>query len=149
MLEKTKLNNVQRATETLRGIVAGLVADYELNNSEIGRLVDWLSIHSDLLDRSPFRDLNALLNRVLEDQVIDEDERQEIMEWCREFSDPSSHPSAKASDANAATEDLPNFVIARGEATVAISITRKSLSRARTFSLISHLKLLQCLYTPY
>lgn len=91
MLEKTKLNHVQRATETLRGIVAGLVADYELNDSEITRLVDWLSIHSDLLDRSPFKDLNVLLNRVLEDQVIDEDERVEIMEWCREFSDPSSH----------------------------------------------------------
>lgn len=85
MLKKTRLNNVQRGVETLRGIVAGLVADYKLNDKELGSLTEWLSLHADLLSNPPFKDLHSLIARALRDEVLDTDEREEIIDWCHEF----------------------------------------------------------------
>jgi len=98
MLRKTELTRVQKAVEKLRGIVAGIASDYELSNGEVAKLTEWLSVNADLSDRSPFKDLNALLKDALRDQVLDEDERADILLWCQDFSDSQSWPIANATE---------------------------------------------------
>lgn len=92
------LTDVVRATETLRGLVAGLACDYELTDTEVGKLKGWLTAHVNLLSGPPFRDLDRLLSRILADQVVTEDEREELLEWCQEFSSPDSAPLATVTD---------------------------------------------------
>jgi len=38
-----------------------------------------------LIDTEPFKGLWALLKDILEDQVIDQDEKEELLEWCSEI----------------------------------------------------------------
>lgn len=85
-----KLTEVQRAIERLHGILAGVSCDYLMNDAEIGGLRSWIEIHEHLHKKEPFRGLVKLLNRCLEDQVIDEDEREEILDWCLSYTDGNS-----------------------------------------------------------
>lgn len=87
-----RVTDVMRATEVLRGILAGISADYELSDPEIAGLEDWLYMHANLLAKSPFLEVRHKLDEVLADGIIDEDERQELLEWCFEFSSPHSYP---------------------------------------------------------
>lgn len=92
------VTDVLRAAEELRGIVAGIACDYEISDAEIGKLVEWLHDHAHLLHRQPFKELNDMLNRILQDQVIEEDEREELLEWCQQFSSPDSYPISSVTD---------------------------------------------------
>ena len=85
-----RLRDVERGINVLRGTVAGLIADDVINDREIAALSDWLGIHANLLDQEPFREIAALLERILSDGKVDEDERAELLEWCQDFSDPCS-----------------------------------------------------------
>lgn len=93
-----RTTDVARATETLRGIVAGISCDYQLSDEEVAGLYDWLDMHANLLSRKPFSELRQLLKKSLADQVLDEDEREEILEWCQQFSDQSSAPMVTITD---------------------------------------------------
>lgn len=86
------MTDVNRATETLRGMVASIAADYKLADEEIISLQKWLDLHCNLLRQPPFDEICQLLNQVLKDGVIEPHEREELLEWCQEFSDPMSHP---------------------------------------------------------
>ncbi|MEK7794376.1 MAG: hypothetical protein AAB353_07590, partial [Candidatus Hydrogenedentota bacterium] len=79
-----------RATETLRGILAGIACDYEIATVELSRLEGWLQDHVNLLPHQPFRETAELLGRVLEDQVVTDDEKEELIEWCHSIADPDS-----------------------------------------------------------
>lgn len=78
---------VERATERLYGIMQGITADYELNDVEIAKLRSWLDTHEMLCQIEPFKEVAAFLDRCFEDQIIDEDERVEIIEFCTDLVD--------------------------------------------------------------
>ena len=69
-----KTTDIVRCTEELHGFLAGIAVDYQLEDSEIGQLCNWLETHSNLLHLSPFRELKTILNRILEDGVVDDTE---------------------------------------------------------------------------
>lgn len=79
------VTEVRRATQMLEGLVAGVAADHELSDNEIGKLYDWLAHHENLLNRNPFKRLAQLLNDILADGVIEPDERELLLDWCNEF----------------------------------------------------------------
>jgi hypothetical protein len=78
--------DVQRATGRLQGILSGIALDYEVSDVEISRLYAWLQSHEHLLHMEPFKSIYGILNQALEDHVIDQDEREEILDWCISFS---------------------------------------------------------------
>lgn len=92
------LPNVERAFQALSGIAAGIALDYHVSDGEVAALVEWLDLHSGLVDRPPFNELADLLARILEDGVIDDDERDELLEWCQAFADEGASAVACASD---------------------------------------------------
>ncbi|MCF8090350.1 MAG: hypothetical protein K9L23_20085, partial [Desulfotignum sp.] len=73
---------VQRSIERLYGIIQGIDIDCHINDQEIIALKNWLDTHDVLHHEEPFKDLAYLVSGILEDGVIDEDERMELSEWC-------------------------------------------------------------------
>lgn len=75
---------ITRTIARLYGMIEGITIDCRLNDMEITRLFNWMETHGFLTDIEPFRGLWSLLNDILEDQVIDSDEKKALLEWCAE-----------------------------------------------------------------
>jgi len=88
-----EIEEIRRATERLQGILTGISIDEKLRDAEIQQLSNWLKLHERLHHLDPFRSTALLIERCIEDQVIDEDERGEILEWCRQFDTRFSLPN--------------------------------------------------------
>ena len=95
----TQITNVERAMQSLAGIAQGIALDYEVSDGEIGSLTEWLSMYAELLNRQPFKELADLLTRVLEDGKVDEQEREEVLDWCQRFSSSTSMAVKTTTDA--------------------------------------------------
>jgi hypothetical protein len=63
----------------LYGIVDGITADGEVNSQELNLLTDWMELHSPHQDSHPFNEFFPLLGTVLEDGILDESERMDIL----------------------------------------------------------------------
>ena len=109
------LPNVERAFQALSGIAAGIALDYHVTDGEIGALHDWLDLHSDLVDRPPFNELAELLDRVFADGVIDDEEREELLEWCQSFADKGASAVACATDSIRRLHGVLHGVASDGE----------------------------------
>ena len=87
-----KLTDIERATERLRGIMMGISLDAKVTDEEIFQLSDWLKLHRYLHDKEPFKSVVTKVKKVLDDNIIDEDEREEILEFCWMFDSESLIP---------------------------------------------------------
>jgi hypothetical protein len=67
------ITDIQRSTERLYGILAGISSDDKLRDAEISELHNWLTANEYLHHIEPFRSVVKIINRALEDNVIDED----------------------------------------------------------------------------
>jgi len=82
---KGKAEYLEKTVDRLRGLIEGISIDDELDDDEILLLKNWIDEHPRLHGEEPFASLIALLKDCLEDGIIDEDERDEISEWCASF----------------------------------------------------------------
>lgn len=80
-----EITEVNRAMDRLHGILAGISSDYKLEDSAISELYKWININESLHRLEPFRSTVGLLTRYLENGIIDEDEREEILDFCLQF----------------------------------------------------------------
>jgi len=80
-----EIKDMQRASERLRGILTGISIDRVLRDDEVYALNDWLKMHESLSHSEPFKSTALLIRRCLADNRIDEEEREEIIEWCARF----------------------------------------------------------------
>lgn len=80
-----KMTDCSRAMERLHGILTGIASDNILEDKEIFELNNWLSLHKSFHLLHPFAGTVSLLKRCLEDGIIDEDEREDILDWCQRF----------------------------------------------------------------
>jgi len=80
---------IERATDTLVGILAGISIDYELNDLEVTALSNWLDQNIEFSRIEPFSEIQHLLHEALRDQVIDADERESIIEYCNDLRERS------------------------------------------------------------
>ncbi|MCF8078625.1 MAG: hypothetical protein K9K88_05010 [Desulfobacterales bacterium] len=82
-----KETDIKRSTERLYGILSGITADCEITDLETAQLKRWLDENEYLHCHEPFASVADKLNEFLEDQIVDEDEREELLDWCGEISD--------------------------------------------------------------
>jgi hypothetical protein len=75
---------ISRSIERLHGILYGISIDNCITDKEIIALKYWLEEHKPLHDVEPFFGLVDLLDDILEDNVIDDDEREMLLGWCKE-----------------------------------------------------------------
>ena len=64
--------------QELQGILLGVMSDDELNDREILTVNYWVNTHLDLAGNYPFDKVYSTLEKVLEDNVITEEERSEL-----------------------------------------------------------------------
>lgn len=109
--------NVERALQTLAGIAQGMAIDYEITDGEVGALTEWLSLYSHLTHRPPFKDLADLVERIVADGVIDEEEREELLDWCQTFASDKSVAVTTTTDALRRLHGVLHGIAADGEVT--------------------------------
>lgn len=78
----TRWSRLDKAVNSLLGIIEGMTFDNEISNQEISYLTAWLREHEDIQDRHPFNELFPVLASALEDGVFDEEERLDIKWLC-------------------------------------------------------------------
>lgn len=82
---------LNKAVNTLRGIVAGISSDGKISDSEISELVNWCQIHASFRSRHPFSEIIPTIEAAVSDGVINEDEKNDILWICSNFVDDSKY----------------------------------------------------------
>lgn len=77
---------VQKAVNSLLGLVEGVAIDGAINAVEIQFLDLWLAEHCEFRDRHPFNELVPMVEAALSDRVLTEDEREDIRWLCERMS---------------------------------------------------------------
>lgn len=91
----TKPAELHKAVNMLNGIISGIDADGTANSAEMAELVNWCSLHENLRNRPPFNELLPIIDRVVQSEVIDIDDKQEILFICREFTSDAKYYDIK------------------------------------------------------
>lgn len=73
--------------QSLQGYCQGIIADGTLNNAEIYELKNWMENHQHLDGYYPYDEIYTVLIDILEDGVIDDDERHFLIALINEFCD--------------------------------------------------------------
>lgn len=76
---------LDKAINMLRGIIMGINSGEAANEKEIAELTNWCSLHENLRTQHPFSELLPKVDTVLEDGEIDEDEREDLLWLCENF----------------------------------------------------------------
>ena len=83
----TKRARFDKAINNLHGLLAGITIDEKLNAQEVAETLNWLEEYSDLIGKGPLAELNAKLNEILADGVIDPDEQEDLLWVCKNLSE--------------------------------------------------------------
>jgi NAD-dependent DNA ligase len=83
--ESANVRYVRKSIERLLGIIEGIAIDCEMESGEITALNNWLESHECLICMEPFKSVYAEIQKILEDQIIDEQEKEDFLDWCSDF----------------------------------------------------------------
>jgi NAD-dependent DNA ligase len=75
--------------EELLGFLVGIAADGQLNDKEVGALYKWLASNQLIRDKWPASIVVERVATILEDGIITDDERQDLMGIIQQFTDNS------------------------------------------------------------
>lgn len=87
----TKPAELHKAVNTLKGLVAGITTDRNVNDDEFQELINWCVAHSHLIDRHPFSELIPLIKTVCEDGIVTKEEADDVIWLCNNFVSDSSY----------------------------------------------------------
>lgn len=73
---------VQKAAQTLAGMMQGIAADREITVAEAEAVRNWLRENAEFADRAPFNEVTRLLDDALADDHLDEEEVADILWLC-------------------------------------------------------------------
>lgn len=79
----TTKSEIDKAVNTLEGLIHGIAIDGIINSDEIAELENWFHIHKRLLERHPFSELAGYLNQAFADRYLSEEERADILWFCK------------------------------------------------------------------
>lgn len=87
----TKPAELHKAVNTLKGLVAGITTDRNVNDDEFQELINWCVAHSHLIDRHPFSELIPLIKTVCEDGIVTKEEADDVIWLCNNFVSDSNY----------------------------------------------------------
>ena len=88
---------LHKAVNTLKGIVAGITTDRDINPDEVNELVNWCLNHQHLSQKHPFSELIPLIESAIEDSYISAEESQDIIWLCNNFVSDANYYDLKTS----------------------------------------------------
>lgn len=89
-------SKVDKALNTLLGLVLGIGLDGKIKPIERGLLNTWLSENQALCNKHPYTELIPLINRSLGDDILDEEEREDIKWLCEKLSSQDYYDNVTA-----------------------------------------------------
>lgn len=78
----TSRSRLEKSLHSLLGLLKGISADLEINDTEISFLNTWLSEHEALEAFHPYNEIVPVLREALDDGVISEEERDDLVWMC-------------------------------------------------------------------
>lgn len=78
-------DTVTSSIQFLSGLIHGIMADGTLGDKEINSLKAWMDANDFLTGTYPFDEINSLLYSILEDKVITEEERRQLVAFLSNF----------------------------------------------------------------
>lgn len=81
----TSKARLDKAINSLLGILEGIAIDSLLNDQETGYLATWLIEHQEYASRHPFNELLPVVGRALDDSIISAEEHEEVTWLCEKF----------------------------------------------------------------
>jgi hypothetical protein len=81
----TSKARMDKAINTLLGILEGITIDSLLNEKETGYLGKWLLEHEEYAQRHPFNELLPVISKSLQDNVLSAEEHEEIVWLCEKL----------------------------------------------------------------
>lgn len=78
----TAKSRLDKAVNSLLGIIEGIAIDGLINPMEVDFLEMWLAEHAELRERHPFNELIPVVEIALADRVLTEEEREDITWLC-------------------------------------------------------------------
>lgn len=79
--------------QRLIGLLKGISIDNDVNAKEIHYISNWLEEHDYLKNTYPYDEIYSLITNIVRDQVISVDERNDLLEFCKLFTDESAAES--------------------------------------------------------
>jgi NAD-dependent DNA ligase len=76
---------MDKAINSLLGILEGITIDSLLNEQETGYLATWLIEHQEYANKHPFNELLPVIARSIQDNILSTDEHEEIVWLCEKF----------------------------------------------------------------
>ncbi len=89
---------IDKEIHQLEGLIKGISIDGKIKRPEIAAVKGWCDRHSIVRTKSPFNEIIPLIYQAIEDGVLDEEERQDILWLCQQFTTPNTYFSAITSD---------------------------------------------------
>ena len=74
-----------KAIHTLEGILKGISIDDEVNLKELNELAAWCYSNYQFIDRQPYKELIPFIEEAIEDEYLDDEERENILWYCNNF----------------------------------------------------------------
>ncbi len=74
----SKPDSKEAKLEFLQGVCYGILADEQINKYEVDVLRNWLNENEELLDKSPFKEMQKLLDKVMSNGRVDPNEEKEL-----------------------------------------------------------------------
>lgn len=81
----TSRSEIEKALNTLKGILEGIIIDDETNYIELDELAAWSDTNSFRSSRKPFTELIPLINESIADNILTKDEITDILWVCNKF----------------------------------------------------------------
>ncbi len=90
---KASFTEQTKALQTLQGFLLGVIADDILSEPEVYTLKKWLDANSNLSGQYPFDRVFAVIERALEDGVLEQCELDEMLSLFKKFTNPANECS--------------------------------------------------------
>ena len=86
--DNSMVNDISKSViGVLHGVLQGIAADKKVNVNEVIGLKNWLEVHCHLKDYWPVCEVWDMVSRILADGVVDENEKAELLAFCKNFSE--------------------------------------------------------------
>lgn len=85
------LGQIDRAIQTLEGIITGIAMDGVINKDEIAELEYWYQLNQSLLKKRPLLDLVNVLDEALMDLQLSDEEKADILWLCKNIHSDSEY----------------------------------------------------------
>lgn len=89
---------VDKEIHNLEGLIKGITVDRKVTEGESTALNEWCNRHKIVSSKHPFNELLPRISAALVDEVLDQEERDDILWLCQRFSTPNVYFSAITSD---------------------------------------------------